>query len=197
MPVWWTWGKKTLPFARRLPSAGYVFPLMCISKFEPLTGRLKKGAIVEVARLAGIMGAKKTPDLIPLCHGLMLDKVDGQFAYEDEGHRIEVTATAKVTGKTGVEMEAPTAVSVACLTIYDMTKALSHDIQIESIQLMSKAGGNGILSEHQPLCHHTMRTFNFNDLDNHEHHCFSFCRLTSHADGKDRHVSHRFGLSRR
>ena len=127
---------------RTATAIGWVcFPPDVYQQIRTTDGQTKKGAIVEVARLAGIMGAKKTPDLIPLCHGLMLDKVDVNFAYEDEGHRIEVTATAKVTGKTGVEMEALTAVSVACLTIYDMTKALSHDIQIESIQLMSKAGG--------------------------------------------------------
>uniref|UniRef100_UPI0026058828 cyclic pyranopterin monophosphate synthase n=1 Tax=uncultured Psychrobacter sp. TaxID=259303 RepID=UPI0026058828 len=90
---------------------------------------------------AGIMAAKRTPDLIPLCHPLPLDKISLSFAYDDANHSIAVTATVKVTHKTGVEMEALTAVSVACLTIYDMTKAISHDIVIDNIHLMKKTGG--------------------------------------------------------
>ena len=101
----------------------------------------KKGSITQTAYIAGVMGAKRTSDLIPLCHPLPLDSVKMSFDYDDSHHAITVTATAKVTHKTGVEMEALTAVSVACLTIYDMTKALSHDIVISDIKLISKTGG--------------------------------------------------------
>ena len=101
----------------------------------------KKGSITQTAHIAGIMAAKRTHDLIPLCHPLPLDKISLSFAYDDAKHSITVTATVKVTHKTGVEMEALTAVSVACLTIYDMTKAISHDIVIDNIHLMKKTGG--------------------------------------------------------
>ena len=87
------------------------------------------------------MAAKRTHDLIPLCHPLPLDKISLSFAYDDDQNSITVTATVKVTHKTGVEMEALTAVSVACLTIYDMTKAISHDIVIDNIHLLKKTGG--------------------------------------------------------
>lgn len=87
------------------------------------------------------MAAKRTHDLIPLCHPLPLDKISLSFEYDDANHSITVTATVKVTHKTGVEMEALTAISVACLTIYDMTKAISHDIVISNIHLMKKIGG--------------------------------------------------------
>ena len=87
------------------------------------------------------MAAKRTHDLIPLCHPLPLDKIGLSFEYEDEQSAIRVESTVRVTHKTGVEMEALTAVSVACLTIYDMTKALSHDIIINDIRLVTKTGG--------------------------------------------------------
>lgn len=87
------------------------------------------------------MAAKRTHDLIPLCHPLPLDKIGLSFEYEDEQSAIRVESTVRVTHKTGVEMEALTAVSVACLTIYDMTKALSHDIIIDDIRLVTKTGG--------------------------------------------------------
>ena len=99
----------------------------------------KKGPVFQTAIIAGVMAAKKTADLIPLCHPIGLD--DCQVKIEHKGPRILITATAKVAGKTGVEMEALTAASVAALTIYDMCKALSHDITIEQIQLASKVGG--------------------------------------------------------
>ena len=98
-------------------------------------------SLQPTAHIAGIMAAKRTHDLIPLCHPLPLDKISLSFAYDDAKHSIAVTATVKVTHKTGVEMEALTAVSVACLTIYDMTKAISHDIVIDNIHLMKKTGG--------------------------------------------------------
>ena len=98
-----------------------------------------KGPVLETARLAGICGAKKTSDLIPLCHPLNLELIDVECEIVDGGVRIE--ARARLTGKTGVEMEALTAVSVAALTIYDMTKALSKSSVIESIRLLEKTGG--------------------------------------------------------
>lgn len=104
----------------------------------------KKGPVLETARLAGIMGAKKTAELIPLCHPLALEKVQVNFEIVD--NKVIITTEARLTGKTGVEMEALTAASVAALTIYDMCKALSHDIVIEEIQLMEKTGGKNDFS---------------------------------------------------
>lgn len=102
-------------------------------------GKLKKGDPLEVARLAGIMAAKKTPDLIPLCHPLLLTKVDVNLHLTDEG--IEIEARVVCTGKTGVEMEALTAVSVAALTVYDMCKAVDKQMTIGDILLVRKSGG--------------------------------------------------------
>jgi cyclic pyranopterin phosphate synthase len=99
-----------------------------------------KGNVLEAARLAGIMAAKKTADLIPLCHQLSLDSVKVDFHLD--GDALLIRAEASATGPTGVEMEALTAVSVAALTIYDMLKALSHHIAIEKIRLVSKSGGS-------------------------------------------------------
>jgi len=100
---------------------------------------LPKGPVFQTAILAGIMGAKKTADLIPLCHTLPIDSVE--VAIELKDNTAIITAEARTLGKTGVEMEALTAASIAALTIYDMCKALSHDITIGSIQLMEKTGG--------------------------------------------------------
>ena len=118
-----------------------VFPADIYKQIKAADGMTKKGSITQTAHIAGIMAAKRTHDLIPLCHPLPLDKISLSFAYDDANHSITVTATVKVTHKTGVEMEALTAVSVACLTIYDMTKAISHDIVIDNIHLMKKTGG--------------------------------------------------------
>ncbi len=101
----------------------------------------KKGDVLGVARLAGIMGAKRTSDLIPLCHPLGLSKVSVDFTPDEATNSIEIEATAKVTGQTGVEMEALTAVSVAALTIYDMCKAVDKAMQISDIRLTHKEGG--------------------------------------------------------
>ncbi len=111
------------------------------AQIKAADGMTKKGSITQTAHIAGIMAAKKTADFIPLCHPLPLDKIGLTFEFDDKNYAIKVTATVKVTHKTGVEMEALTAVSMACLTIYDMTKALSHDIVIEGIQLLQKTGG--------------------------------------------------------
>jgi cyclic pyranopterin phosphate synthase len=102
-------------------------------------GKAAKGDVLAVARVAGIMAAKKTSELIPLCHPIMLTSVKLEFAYSTTG--IEITATAKTTGPTGVEMEALTAVSVAALTIYDMLKAVERGAVIGNIRLLQKEGG--------------------------------------------------------
>jgi cyclic pyranopterin phosphate synthase len=102
-------------------------------------GRAKKGDVLSVARLAGIMGAKKTPDLIPLCHPLAITKVSVELIYAEDG--VDIEATVKTTGQTGVEMEALTAVSVAALTIYDMVKAVDKTMQITDIRVVLKDGG--------------------------------------------------------
>jgi cyclic pyranopterin monophosphate synthase len=102
-------------------------------------GSVKKGDVFATARIAGIMAAKKTSDLIPLCHPLALSSVTLDFAFEDQA--IRATATARLTGQTGVEMEAMTAASVALLTIYDMAKAVDKTMIISGIRLLSKSGG--------------------------------------------------------
>lgn len=102
-------------------------------------GGIAKGDVLAVAQVAGIMAAKKTSDIIPMCHPLPLTAVDIRFEVEEDGVAIE--ATAKCTGKTGVEMEALTAVSVAALTIYDMCKAVQKDMVIEQVYLLEKTGG--------------------------------------------------------
>ena len=104
-------------------------------------GKVPKGNVLTTAQIAGIMAAKRTHELIPLCHPLPLTKVDVDFEVDSEKSRIEITATARCTGRTGVEMEALTAVSVAALTIYDMAKAVEKTIEIGQIRLLSKAGG--------------------------------------------------------
>jgi cyclic pyranopterin monophosphate synthase len=105
------------------------------------SGSAKKGDVLGVARIAGIMAAKKTHELIPLCHPLLLTKVTLDLRADDALPGIRVTAKVKVSGQTGVEMEALTAVSVACLTIYDMAKAADKAMRIEGIQLLEKTGG--------------------------------------------------------
>lgn len=102
-------------------------------------GTTKKGDVLAVARVAGIMAAKKTSDLIPLCHPIALSSVTVDFVLGDTA--IDATATARTTGPTGVEMEALTAVSVALLTLYDMAKAMDRGMRIEGVRLLSKTGG--------------------------------------------------------
>lgn len=106
-----------------------------------LKGGAKKGDVLSVARLAGIMGAKRTPDLIPLCHPLALESVSVELTPDPERHAIDIAATCKVTGRTGVEMEALTAASVAALTIYDMLKAVDRGMLITDLKLTHKSGG--------------------------------------------------------
>src|SRR5215467_6326410 len=104
-----------------------------------LSGNAKKGDVLGAARIAGIMAAKKTHELIPLCHPLAISNVEIDITAERDG--LAVRATVKVTGQTGVEMEALTAVSVACLTVYDMVKAVERGVAIEAIRLVEKRGG--------------------------------------------------------
>ncbi len=109
-------------------------------------GKIAKGDVLAVAQVAGVMGAKRTPDLIPMCHPLLLTSVDVAFKEEPQPDRngrcsITITATVKSTGQTGVEMEAMTAVSVAALTIYDMCKAVDKEISFSDLCLLSKSGG--------------------------------------------------------
>ena len=116
-------------------------------QMEPATlaliqsGGVAKGDVLAVARLAGIMAAKRTADLIPLCHPLALTSVAVELACDPARSAVDITATCRVTGRTGVEMEALTAVSVAALTIYDMCKAVDRGMRIGEIRLMHKSGG--------------------------------------------------------
>lgn len=104
-------------------------------------GRVKKGDVLTVAQIAGISASKRTSDLIPLCHPLPLTKVDVDLALDDSLPGVVISATAKTIGKTGVEMEALTAVSVAALTVYDMAKAVEKTMRIQNIRLVEKHGG--------------------------------------------------------
>lgn len=105
-------------------------------------GGVKKGDVLSVAQLAGIMGAKRTPDLIPLCHPLPLTSVTVELHCDPDRNAVDITATCKLKGRTGVEMEALTAVSVAALTVYDMCKAADRSMRITDIRLVRKSGGN-------------------------------------------------------
>lgn len=105
------------------------------------TGAMKKGDVISAARLAGIMGAKHTAELIPLCHLLVITYIDVDIVMDDELPGLRIAATVKTTGRTGVEMEALTAVSVTALTIYDMAKAVDKTMHIENIRLVEKRGG--------------------------------------------------------
>jgi len=106
-----------------------------------LAGQGRKGDVFAVSELAGVMAAKKTSDLIPLCHPLALSRVAVEVVPSTDGSGLTVTATARTTGKTGVEMEALTAVSVACLTLYDMLKAADKAMSIQDVRLLAKTGG--------------------------------------------------------
>jgi len=115
---------------------------MQASTFDRLKkSTLPKGDALSVAQLAGIMAAKQTPHIIPLCHPLLIGDIKVEFSLDEENNAVEITSTVKSTGKTGVEMEALTATAVAALTIYDMCKAVDRGIKIENIRLISKSGG--------------------------------------------------------
>ena len=104
-------------------------------------GNIKKGDVLTVARIAGIMAAKRTSDLIPLCHPIAINKIGIDLTLDEANHAINITATVRTTGKTGVEMEALTAVSTAALTIYDMAKAVDREMRLTDIRLIEKRGG--------------------------------------------------------
>lgn len=105
------------------------------------TGGCNKGDVLTVAQIAGIMGAKRTPDLIPMCHPILISGVQVELRLEEHPYRVEIQATVSCTGPTGVEMEALTAVSAAALTVYDMCKAVQRDMVIDRIRLLKKTGG--------------------------------------------------------
>jgi cyclic pyranopterin phosphate synthase len=128
------------PITKRLARASGVVRMLPATRTLIMDRRMAKGDVLEVARLAGIMAAKRTDELIPLCHSLPLDAVRIDFT-EVDGDGLRIEATVEVTGKTGVEMEALTAVSVAALTIYDMCKSVDRGMRIERIQLEEKSGG--------------------------------------------------------
>ena len=107
------------------------------------TGAGPKGELLPVAEIAGVLAAKRTGELIPLCHPLGLDQVTVEARLDPELPGVRISALARVTGRTGVEMEALTAVAVACLTIYDMAKAIDREMVIENVRLLSKTGGSG------------------------------------------------------
>jgi cyclic pyranopterin phosphate synthase len=124
--------------AREAVAAGRV-KMSAQTRDLALGGKATKGDVIAAAEIAGIMAAKKTSELIPLCHPLALSKAEVRIAPSDEG--LEVTARLATTGPTGVEMEALTAVSVACLTLYDMLKAVERGMTIEAVRLVEKTGG--------------------------------------------------------
>ena len=116
-----------------------VFPSEALQILSQSNYVVKKGAVIQTAVIAGVMGAKKTSDLIPMCHPLAITKVEVDIHPISRG--LEILCTVALEGKTGVEMEALTGASIAALTIYDMCKSLSHDIRIEQIELLEKKGG--------------------------------------------------------
>ena len=105
------------------------------------TGGMKKGDVLTVAQVAGVMGAKRTPDLIPMCHPILIDGINLELHLDEQRQSVEIQATVSCDGRTGVEMEALTAVSTAALTVYDMCKAVQKDMVITDIRLVSKTGG--------------------------------------------------------
>ena len=105
------------------------------------TGGMKKGDVLTVAQVAGVMGAKRTPDLIPMCHPILIDGIDLELHLDEERCSVEIEATVSCDGRTGVEMEALTAVSTAALTVYDMCKAVQKDMVITDVRLLRKSGG--------------------------------------------------------
>lgn len=105
------------------------------------SGGMKKGDVLTVAQIAGVMGAKRTPDIIPMCHPILLNGIDLELSLDDTRKSVEIIASVTCSGKTGVEMEALTAVSTAALTVYDMCKAVQKDMVISDIRLLKKTGG--------------------------------------------------------
>ena len=129
------------PVSKRLAVAEGIVTMAAKTLDMILAGNSKKGDVIGTARLAGIMAAKRTSELIPLCHPIGLDRVTVDIKADAALPGLRVRATAEITGKTGVEMEALTAVSVACLTIYDMAKAVDRGMKLGDIRLVEKRGG--------------------------------------------------------
>ena len=134
-------GDKAVTRRVAVAAGRVVFPPEVYAQIQAANGQTAKGTITEIARIAGIMAAKNTAQLIPMCHPMMLEKCTLQLQYNDANCTLDIRAEVRVTHKTGVEMEALTAATAAALTVYDMTKALSHDIQIQDIRLIHKSGG--------------------------------------------------------
>ena len=105
------------------------------------SGGMKKGDVLAVAQVAGVMGAKRTPDIIPMCHPVIIDGIDLELSLDEDRCSVEISASVSCDGRTGVEMEAMSAVSVAALTVYDMCKAVQKDMVISDIRLLTKTGG--------------------------------------------------------
>ena len=105
------------------------------------SGGMKKGDVLTVAQIAGVMGAKRTPDIIPMCHPILMDGINLELSLDESRKSVEIKATVSCDGRTGVEMEALTAVSTAALTVYDMCKAVQKDMVITDVRLVSKTGG--------------------------------------------------------
>jgi cyclic pyranopterin phosphate synthase len=133
--------KKAVTRRVAVAQASVWFPAMLYEKLQQSQLRTAKGSIVDTANIAGIMAAKRTAELIPMCHPLPIDFCQLNFTPDAQSQCLIIQAEVRVNHKTGVEMEALTAVSVAALTIYDMCKALSHDIRIDDVQLLNKSGG--------------------------------------------------------
>lgn len=132
-------GEKA-PTRRKAVATGRV--LVNAQTFELIrSGGMKKGDVLTVAQIAGVMGAKRTPDIIPMCHPILMDGINLELRLAEEDLAVEITATVSCDGRTGVEMEALTAVSVAALTVYDMCKAVQRDMVISDIKLLAKSGG--------------------------------------------------------
>ena len=129
------------PVTRREAAAASVICFNSETYHAVLEGKLKKGDVLAVAQVAGIMAAKKTSELIPMCHPIAITSADIDYYCDDVTHKITITAIVSCSGETGVEMEALTAASVAALTIYDMCKAVQRDIVIEDVRLLRKSGG--------------------------------------------------------
>lgn len=131
------------PETQRVAKAAGVIRMRPATLAAIVNAEVKKGDVLGVARVAGVMAAKRTADLIPLCHPLRLEDIQIDLVPDESIPGVRAEATAKTTGRTGVEMEALTAVSVALLTVYDMAKALDREMQISDISLLAKSGGVG------------------------------------------------------
>ena len=134
---------------RRAVAMGHVVMQPATGK-RILDGQIGKGDVLQVARLAGIMAAKKTADIIPLCHPLPLTAINIDLKISEDLTTVEIVAECKTSGKTGVEMEALTAVSVSALTVYDMAKAIDREMKIEGVKLLFKSGGKSGTFEASP-----------------------------------------------